>query len=143
MKHILLAVDDSPAGLAAARVAVELATEWAGQLRAVHVLVDGMLETALERGATAPDVGARRDLGAQAVLKYVAQLAHRAGVPAETRVLAGEPARCILEQASAWPAELIVLGGAGRGRSAEPYLGSAIMRVLEFAEVPVLVVPPS
>ena len=35
-----------------------------------------------------------------------------------------------------------MLGGAGRGRFGEPYVGPAVRQVLEFAEVPVLVVPP-
>jgi len=143
MKQILLAVDDSPAGLAAARVAVELAAGWAGQIRAVHVLVDGVLEAALEQEASSAGVHGRRDLGAHAALKYVGDLAGRAGVPIETMALEGEPARRILEQAEAWPADLIVLGGAGRGLIGEPYVGSAVSRVLEFADAPVLVVPPS
>lgn len=142
MKHILLAVDDTPAGLAAAAVAVELAAGEGGQLRAVHVLVDGAVEAALEREGSAAAVRGRRDLGARAVLRHVADLAGAAGVPVELRALRGEPARLILEEADAWPAHVIVLGGAGRGRWGEPYVGSAVRRVLEFAEVPVLVVPP-
>ena len=142
MKHLLLAVDDSPAGLAAARVAVELAAGWPARLRAVHVLVDGDVEAELERRALATGVHGRRDRGAQAVLRYVAELAERAEVPTETIALRGEPAHCILEQSEAWPADLIVLGGAGRGRMGEPYVGPAVRQVLEFADVPVMVVPP-
>jgi len=142
MKHILLAVDDSPAGLAAAAVAVELAAGGGGQLRAVHVLADGAVEAALQHEGSAAAVRGRRDLGARAVLQHVADLAGAAGVPVELRALRGEPARLILEQAEDWPAHLVVLGGAGRGRFGEPYVGPAVRQVLEFAEVPVLVVPP-
>jgi len=142
MKHILLAVDDSPAGLAAARVAVEAAAAWTGELRAVHVLVDGAVQRALESRGAAAGVRGRRDLGAHAVLQHVADLAERAGVRVETLALEGQPARRILEQAGDWPADLIVLGGAGRGRIGQPYVGAQVQHVLEFAEVPVLVVPP-
>lgn len=142
MKNILLAVDDSPASLAAAQLAVRLVSEWAGRLRAVHVLVDGALEAVLEREASSGGVHGRRARGANAVLAFVADLADHAGVPVETTVVAGEPARSILAEAHGWPAELIVLGGAGRGLDGEPYIGSAVSRVLEFADVPVLVVPP-
>ncbi len=142
MKNILLAVDDSPGGMAAAQLAVQLVSEWAGRLRAVHVLVDGALEAVLEREASSSGVHGRRARGANAVLEYVAELADQAGVRIETSVVAGQPARSILAEAHSWPAELIVLGGAGRGLTGEPYMGSAVSRVLEFADVPVLVVPP-
>ncbi len=66
----------------------------------------------------------------------------RAGITVETLALEGQPARRILEQADEWPADLIVLGGAGRGRIGEPYVGAQVQHVLEFAQVPVLVVPP-
>jgi len=141
MKNILLAVDDSPAGLAAARMAVKLAAESAGRLRAVHVLVDGAVDALLGAQASGAGVRGRRASGATAVLEHVADLADQAGVPVETRAVAGVPARCILEQANAWAAELIVMGGAGRGLRGEPYMGSAVRQVLEFAEVPVMVVP--
>jgi nucleotide-binding universal stress UspA family protein len=142
MRNVLLAVDDSPAGLAAAQLAVRLVSEWAGQLRAVHVLFDGALEAVLERESSSSGVHGRRARGANAVLEYVADLADEAGVPVETRLVAGEAARSILAEAHDWQAELIVLGGAGRALSGEPYMGSAVRQVLEFADVPVLVVPP-
>jgi nucleotide-binding universal stress UspA family protein len=142
MRRILLAVDDSPAGLAAARVAVDAAVAWAGELRAVHVLVDGDVQRALASRGGAAAVRGRRDLGAQAVLHRVSDLAVRAGITVETLALEGQPARRILEQADGWPADLIVLGGAGRGRIGEPYVGTQVQHVLEFARVPVLVVPP-
>ena len=142
MRRILLAVDDSPAGLAAARVAVDAAVAWTGELRAVHVLVDGDVQRALASRGGAAALRGRRDLGAQAVLQHVADLAGRAGIAVETLALEGQPARRILEQADDWPADLIVMGGAGRGRIGEPYVGAQVQHVLEFAQVPVLVVPP-
>jgi nucleotide-binding universal stress UspA family protein len=139
--RILVAVDDSPGGLAAARMAIMLAASLAAQLRAVHVLVDGEIERAL--GALhSGDVRTRRDLGATAVLDHVARRAAQAGVIAETVSLGGEPARCILDEARSWTAALIVMGRsdlpAGTG---QPYVGGEVRQVLEFAEEPVLVVP--
>jgi len=142
MERILLAVEDSPAGLAAARAAVYVAASWSAQLRAVHVLVDGVLEGALEQRPGAVEVRGRRDAGAVAVLRHVAGLAERAGVTAETLALSGSPASCILEQARTWPADLVVIGRVGGGRLGQPYVGSEVRHVLEFATVPVLVVPP-
>jgi nucleotide-binding universal stress UspA family protein len=74
------------------------------------------------------------------VLRYVAALAGRAEMPIETKQLDGEPAPAILEQARVWSAGLIVIGRSGSPGAGQPYVGSQIRHVLEFAEVPVLVV---
>jgi nucleotide-binding universal stress UspA family protein len=42
IRRILLGVNDSPAALAAARFAVDLAASGAAELRIVHVLTDGV-----------------------------------------------------------------------------------------------------
>lgn len=139
--RILVAADDSPGGLAAARTAIMLAASLAAQLRAVHVLVDGDLDRALA-AVHSGDVRARRSFGATAVLDHVARQAAQAGVKAETVSLGGEPARCILDEARTWVADLIVMGRsdlpAGTG---QPYVGGEVRQVLEFAEQPVLVIP--
>lgn len=142
MRRILVAVEDSPAGLAAGRTAIEIAADWSGEVRAVHVLSDGIVDVTLGTQGDAADVRARRDAGAWAVLRHVAALAGRAGVPTETLVLHGRPAASILEQAAAWPADCVVIGRVGTARLGRPYVGSVVHHVLEFSEVPVLVVPP-
>ena len=58
MTRILLAVDDSPAGLAAARTAIWMAQQAAGQIRAVHVLREPGAGRA-QRGARAGDEDCR------------------------------------------------------------------------------------
>lgn len=140
--RILLAVDDSPGGLAAARTAVRLAARLRAPLRAVHVLVDGDVARRLESHPASGGVRGRRDQGAVAVLRFVSGLAAQAGVDVETVALEGQPARCILQQGSAWSADIIVLGRAAGRRLGQPYVGSEVRQVLEFADVPVLVVPP-
>ena len=143
MTNILVAVEDSAAGLAAAQVAVRVAADMSARLRAVHVLGDGDVERALRGGA--PDavaLHARQEAGAGAVLHHVAALAAAADVPVETVVLRGRPASCILAQARDWPADVIVIGRVGGAKVGQPYVGSEVHHVLEFAEVPVLVVPP-
>lgn len=142
MNRILLAIDDSPAGLAAARTAIGLAVATGGGLRVVHVLSDGSLARALDGSGHEDDVRERQTSGAESVLHHVADLAAAAGVSAETRILQGKPARSILADATAWRADLIVVGRAGGRHVGEHYVGSAVQRVLEFTEIPVLVVPP-
>jgi nucleotide-binding universal stress UspA family protein len=141
MTRILLAVDDSPAALAAARSAIRLAVDTRAQLRVVHVLPGTETEHALEGSHDGTDVARRQESAAEAVLRYVAALATDAGLAAETRTLRGRPARTILGEAAGWNADLIVIGRAGGRHVGEHYVGSDVQRVLEFAEIPVLVVP--
>ncbi len=143
MKRILLAVDDSPAGLAAARAAVTLASQTSAQLRAIHVLVNGEVARELHERSELAGTDDRRERGSTAVLQYVTDLATRSDVAIETHSLRGQPARVILNQATAWPADLIVLGRAGHRHIGQPYIGSDVRHVLEFTTVPVLVIPHS
>lgn len=139
--RILLAADDSPAGLAAARTAVRLAVGTHGPLRAVHVLTDGVLSRAVDITGGGSDVDARKAHAAADLLRYVTDLATVAGIPIETRTLYGKPAQTILGDANSWSADLIVLGRAGGRHAGEHYVGSDVQRVLEFTDIPVVVVP--
>ena len=82
-RRILVAVDDSPGGLDAARAAIELAAGSSGELRAVTVLQDH----AARRRASAAGP-ATRPLASPAepdrVLGWVAELAAARGVPCQT-----------------------------------------------------------
>lgn len=141
--RILVAVDDSPAALVAARAAVELAARLEAQLLAVNVVRDHLLSATLAAMSEYPCIDQRRDLAAAGVLSSVARLAREAGVEIDTRQVEGEPARCILAEAHAWRADLIVIAKSDQARRAGgPYVGSETANVLEFAEQPVLVVPP-
>jgi nucleotide-binding universal stress UspA family protein len=141
MMRILLAVNDSPAGLAAARAAIHLAKQAAGQVRAVHVLSEPGPEPGMRRGSRRVQVEDQRPGASAQVLEYVAGLADRAGVTLEALTVRGQPARSILDEASAWEADVIVLGRSGIRHVGQPFVGSQVLHVLEFAEVPVVVVP--
>lgn len=134
MMRILVAVDDSPAGLAAARTAILLARESSGSVRAVYV----QRPTGAAEGASA-EVSQRQ--APVPVLAYVSGLAGRAGIVIQTLMVTGQPARSILEQAATWSADFIVLGRSGVRRVGQPFLGSCVLHVLEFADVPVVIVP--
>jgi nucleotide-binding universal stress UspA family protein len=143
--RILLAVDDSPAGLAAARVAVQLAETCRAELRAVTVLLDGLLEAELVgiggRSESSEALRARRGGGQISLLHHVEQIGHSHHVEPETAALLGQPAPTILADARDYRPDVIVIGRSDRRRAGEPYVGSEVRHVLEFAEVPVLVVP--
>ena len=138
MKRMLLAVNDTPAGIAAVRAAIELAARTSAELRAIHVLDGPVHREVPPRREPDPE---EREAGSAAVLRFVEDLAAGASVPVRTATLHGRPATAILETATAWPADLIVLGRAGYRRVGAPFVGSEVLHVLEFADVPVLVVP--
>jgi nucleotide-binding universal stress UspA family protein len=141
MHRVLVAVVDSPASLAAARAAVDLAARLHGELRAVHVLVDGDVSTLLGKVSGQGRMTERRGSAAVAVLRHVADLAGRAGVPVTTVQAEGDVAARILDEVRDWPADLVVLGRTTRRGAGDPYIGIETQRVLEFCDRPVLVVP--
>jgi len=138
-QRILVAVDDSPAGFEAARVAVSLAAGWASVLRAITVLRDHAVASTI--GGPQNDTGRRLAAGGRAVLDWVADLAASRNVRCDTVARTGEPFRRILEEADNWDAQLVVMGRSDRRGPSSPYLGSETAHVLEFSDRPVLVVP--
>lgn len=139
--RILVAVDDSPAGLAAAQVAVDLAAPTGATVRFVHVIGDGELVRALQTLGHDGALATARSAAADSLLRHVAGVAERAGVPAETSSLSGEPAALLLGAAQHWDADLVVMGRSDVRGPGRPYVGSVTREVLEFSEAPVLVVP--
>lgn len=137
--RILVAVDDSPASLDAARAAVDLAAGQGADIRAVTVLRDHTLAGAI--GGDPANTEERLAAGGRSLLAWVADLAATHGVTCDTAERDGEPFRRILDEADAWPADLIVMGRSDRRGPSSPYLGSETAHVLEFTDRPVLVVP--
>lgn len=141
VQRVLVAVADSPSGLAAMRTATAVAGELRAELRAVHVLTDGELVAALAGTGGRNDLVRRQGSAAIAVLHHAAELATRAGVAVTTKQLVGDVARCVLEEAQRWNADLIVVGRTTRRGAGQPFVGSDVQAIMEFAECPILVVP--
>ena len=142
IRRILLAVDDSPDALAAARLAVEVAAGLGAALRAGHVVADHEMDALLQTGTSQPGLPARRTSAGAAVLTRISGLAAAQGVSATTSLLQGDVADAVLAEARAWQADLVIVGRSFRSASGRPYVGGTARHVLEFATQPVLVVPP-
>ncbi len=140
IRRILVAVDDSPAAFHAADVAIGLAAALECPLVAVTVLQDHALDERIS--AASIPVGARRTLAANATLRHVQRRGDAAGVPVDTVQVSGAPAAEVLAEARRSHADLIVIARASHYSVGIPYVGFEALRILEFAEVPVLVVPP-
>lgn len=137
---ILVAVNDSRAAFRAADVAVDYARRLGARLRVVTVREPEALVK--HPGSIDPAALARHaDLAAEAALRHVAAQAAAAGVEVSFSRRSGRVAAEILAEAREVNAVLIVVALVDRPGSTTPYIGSHTLRVLEFAGVPVLVVP--
>ena len=139
--RILVAVDDSPAALEGVRLAVDLARHTGAQVRFVHVLVDGDLLRALGEVHHDGTVVERRARGVALLLRHVEAEADQAGVPSVGVSLEGEPGQVLLAEARDWQADLLVVGRADVVRAGTAYVGEVARQLLEFSDLPVLVVP--
>jgi len=139
---ILVAVDDSAAAFCAAAEATQLCAALGAGLVVVGVVPDGARAERLGAVSGVPDPQTRQVMSAAAVLRHVESAAAGAGVKVRTRCLAGHPAEQVLAEARRCSADLIVIARADRHGMGLPYIGTQAQRILEFAGVPVLVVPP-
>ncbi|MGZ4624672.1 MAG: universal stress protein [Kineosporiaceae bacterium] len=138
--RILVAVEDSAPALRAALTAADLAARLGAALRAVCVLQDGVVSERISAVSGRPAAAGRRQALTD-VLSHVARLTAGAGVRAELCQLEGDPGAVILAEADRWKADLLVVGRPVRTAIAGPAPGGVAAHLLEFADVPVLVIP--
>jgi len=140
--RLLVCVDTSRAALAAARLAVRLAAEHGGRVRAVSVVEDGDMARQLDaRGRHDRPASDWQDRGVRAVLERITSLADDRDVAVETSTLDGDPVRAILRDADAWRPDLLLVGRTGRAGPGSPMVGSLAMHLTEFSDWPIVIVP--
>lgn len=140
---ILVPVDGSDTSLLGLHEAMRLAKDQKASLRLLHVVHDFLV--AGGHGAAAYTTQLRKDLRerGEAILVEAAGIAQWQGVEAETKIVetpAGSVGALIVEQAEAWPADIIVLGTHGRRGIRRLVMGSDAEYVVRSAPVPVLLV---
>jgi nucleotide-binding universal stress UspA family protein len=122
MNRMLVAIDDSAPALAAAKLAIALAQTRPTALNFVTVVEPGT--------------------NANSILNHVATLAADAGIAATTTALDGRQAfEALLAAANEWRADVIIMGRSDVRRPGQAYVGSQTEHLLEFTDIPVLVVP--
>jgi nucleotide-binding universal stress UspA family protein len=145
IRRILCAIDFSTISRDALGHAVAIAKWYQSSIVALHVIRPSLLLhppiPPAEPAVEAPTTALCQSLTEQ--LRGWLEPVGRAGVNADALVDAGNPARCILDQARALEADLIVMGTHGLGGFERFMLGSVAEKVLRQAACPVLTVPPA
>jgi nucleotide-binding universal stress UspA family protein len=138
---LLCGVDFSAHSRRALRLAARLAAELGRRLVVVTVVETLLAEAAdVQFGAGQLVADATRDLEAL----VTATLAPGGPHPAlSVRAVVGQPARTLLEVATADAAAAIVVGTQGLGWAGRVWFGSTTRRLLHAAALPVLAVPPA
>jgi len=142
-ERILIAVDGSSPSMLALDEAVKLAKEQRAKLRIVHVVDQGLVVSpnvpSFNLGETDP---AQEERG-RSILEAARERARKFGLEPEAALLdemTHQPGRRIVDQATEWPADLIVCGTHGRRGVRRLFLGSDSEYILRHTPVPVLLV---
>jgi nucleotide-binding universal stress UspA family protein len=143
--RILAGFDESAHAEHALRHAIGPAKGLGAALRIVHVLDMGWLPVAPEVGLDLAPIEVARRAEGQALLAEAAEAARAAGVDAQTQLVeiatpGQKPAAALVDEASSWRADLIVLGARGASGMERLLLGSMADGVARRASIPVLLV---
>ena len=141
-ERILVPVDGSRYSRDAVRVAAQLAAVLHARVALLHVLDVSLLEH-LSSFSTKDRESVHKQLRTSAngfLQDMEREVAMAAEFPVETLIREGVPHETILEETVQWRADLIIMGKLGRRGVSHILLGSVTERVVEFSEVPVLVV---
>lgn len=142
-QRILVPVDGSATSQRGLQEALQLAKLSGGQVQALHVVNELLVEFGHEPSLYHADlVEGLREAGRR-VLELAQSAARTQGIELQVQmieVIGGRAADTILEVAREWPADLIVMGTHGRRGLSRLALGSDAALVVRDASVPVLMV---
>jgi len=143
-QRLLVPIDGSATSERGLAEAIAIARMSGGSIRLLHVLDELVFASGFEGGATYLNtVLPQMRQHSERILATGRQRAAAAGIDVDTlcvECFARRTSDVIVEQATAWPADLIVLGTHGRRGVSRVMLGSDAEQVLRMAPVPVLLV---
>lgn len=145
-QRILLATDGSKTSGLALEEACRLARGAGARLRIVHVIDSPYAYADTWYTAVSVDADAVQRAWRAAgheILRQAATRAREAGIEAETALLEADGrrvSRVLVDDAAAWPAEVIVIGSHGRQGLEHLLIGSVAEGVTRSATTPVLLV---
>jgi len=143
-KRILVPVDGSEASRLGLDEAIKLAKGQSAKLRLVHVVDELVISGTLFGDAmvTGSVIESLRESGKK-VLKDSEALLARAGIDSESELIehfGGATATRVIDEATKWKADLIVLGTHGRRGLKRLVLGSDAEEIVRTSPVPILLV---
>jgi len=140
--RILVAVDGSPFAEKALTHAIDLSRKYEAKLLIVHVVLRRFYAvTPSEAGVLATTVFVKeRESEGKKIIEKSDEIAKKAGVVYECKLVQGVPADEIVRFAHAEKVNLIVLGSRGLTEVRAFLLGSVSDKVIHHAKCPVLVI---
>ncbi len=141
-QRILVATDGSATARQAVDEAIRFASEQKAQLRVIHIVDENVIYWSAD-GVILDSVFETLRRSGQAILDEAVALAASAGVQAQTvlqETVGKRVPEVIIAEATAWPADLLVVGSHGRSGVGHLLLGSVSQAVVRLAPVPVLLV---
>lgn len=143
-QNILVAVDGSPTSEYALAQATDLARSTGGRIRLLNVMDPLAHISGFERPEVySKEVLPRLKKAAEALLQQARERVAQQGVAVDTLLIENLNARVaqlVVEHASAWGADLIVLGTQGRRGLQRVMMGSDAEQIARTSPVPVLLV---
>jgi len=143
-QRILVPIDGSPTAERGLAEAIKLGRLTGAQLRLIHVVDELSFALSASQGMTVTMSGDMLDILREAGTEILAQGAasvRAAGLQVDTVLkdsFAGRVSDLVINEAGAWPADLIVLGTHGRRGVGRLFLGSDAETIVRSAPVPVL-----
>jgi nucleotide-binding universal stress UspA family protein len=143
---ILVAVDGSDTSQHALKQAIELASKLSAKLRIVHVVDMSWLPIGPELAIDTSAISAARHSAGENIVAAAREAAQMAGFETETALIetatpTQHVAEVIAQEASRWPADLVVLGTHGRRGLQRLISGSVAEHMTRLSPEPVLLVP--
>jgi nucleotide-binding universal stress UspA family protein len=136
MNRIVIATDGSVCATAAVTEGVQLAFEVGAEVTFVYVRQSpGIFGEPLYQHRLSEQLAR-----AESALDQAKAEAATLGVPCESEILEGDPARRIAVAAQEWNADLVVVGSRGHGAITSAVVGSVSRALLRRSPVPVMVV---
>lgn len=139
IRRIFLPTDGSDYSMRAADYAISVAKMLGAEITTVFV-IDAVVVDQYAKLAGREKAEKELQADGERYLKYIANLAQKQGVIAQSIFAKGRPYEEIVRLAKELKVDLIVMGTYGRRGAERILIGSVAERVIEYAHCPVLVV---
>jgi len=148
MKKICIALDTSPSAEKIAELGYSYAKALNAEVILLHVVNDPVYYTmnydpimGYDGFLTTDAVGLVENHKKEAARFLESSVNHLQNKTIETKVLEGDPADEILEFATSWNADLIIMGTHSHSGLENLFMGNVAVEVVKHAKIPVLIIP--